>query len=908
MMMSSLSKHSYAKSFNALSLLTKRIVFSFLILLMAGGRLAAQDQYELNSGWLCMPMTKVKATGEEISTTAFGLSDWKNAVVPGTVLTTMLANKEVPDPYFGMNNELIPDIYKTGRDYYTYWFVKEFKEAPASGDGQVWLKFRGINYSCDIFLNGKKVNETPFKGMYLRKTFNITKLLSKTGNNRLAVIVHPADVVGNPNGGQGGDGTIAKGVALQYTAGWDWIRPIRDRNTGIWDKVQIVRSGKVSLSNPHVVTLVPGKRNVSGAQEPALIKVTAELKNTSNQEVSGKLVYTMDGKQVTQAVLLKANSTAEIKFPDFVLKNPKLWWPAGYGKQDLYALKLSFLEKGTKLTDSQTVQVGVREIQTKWNDITSSKEVAVNGQKIFIKGGNWIISDAMLRFSKERYDAEIRYHRDMKLNLIRIWGGALIERPEFYEACDKYGMLVFQDFWMSGDCNGRWVDPMKLEDQWTRRKYPDDHHLFLESASDMIKMVRNHPSLAIWCGGNEITPPDDILIPLRDSILPALDGTRWFIDYSNSDEMSRNTLGGNGDGPYTIQNVSTFWETKTFPFNSEVGSVGVGDLESLERFIPKTSMVAPEYISPEKRGEKGPSEKVDSVWDYHNYLGVGYEQHILPYGKPTDVADFAKKAQLVNYDQYRGLIEGFSSHMWDWYTGVIIWKTQNPWTSMRGQMYDYYLDPNACLFGLRSAGELLHAMYNPVDGMVMLVNNDFKAKQNVMLVAKAYDMDGKVTELTQVFCFIDGSTTKKILSLKKMMDELSAKKGAFLSLQLLDQDKNVLSDNLYWTADQKGMYSGLNELKSASLTASAKQLKDGQVEVTLRNPAGGPVSFFNRLSLVDAKTGKRILPVFYDDNYFSILPGAEKKVLIDYTAGQGSVTPALTLSDYAGKQTEIPLR
>lgn len=879
-------------------------IVAFMLLVITAGPLSAQDQYELNSGWVCAPISKVKAEGTTISNAAFSLSGWKKAIVPGTVLTTMLANKEVPDPFFGMNNEQIPDIYHTGRDYYTYWFVKDFKEMQPDAEGQVWLNFRGINYSVDVFLNGKKVNDIPFKGMYLRKAFNITKLLAKNGNNRLAVLVYPADEVGNPNGGQGGDGTIAKGVALQYTAGWDWIRPIRDRNTGIWDKVHIQRTGKVSLDNPHVITLVAGKRIPGAAQEPAIIKVSAELKNSSSKEVAGDLVYTLAGQRIVQQVWLKANSSSEIKFPDFVLKNPKLWWPAGYGQQDRYPLKISFLEKGTQLCDSQTVNIGIREIQTVWNGTTNSKEVAVNGQKVFIKGGNWIISDAMLRFSKERYDAEIRYHRDMKLNLIRIWGGALIERPEFYEACDKYGMLVFQDFWMSGDCNGRWLDPMKKDDQWTRRKYPDDHHLFLQSAADMIKMIRNHASLAIWCGGNEITPPDDILIALRDTILPALDGTRWFIDYSNADDMSKNTLGGNGDGPYTIQDVATFWETRTWPFNSEVGSVGVGDMESLQRFLPKASLVAPQYIPTDKRTLKGPSEKVDSVWDYHNYLGVGYEQHILPYGKPKDIVDFTRKAQLVNYDQYRGLMEGFSSHMWDWYTGVIIWKTQNPWTSMRGQMYDYYLDPNACLFGLRSGSEMLHSMYNSVNGTVVLVNNAFEGKQNMMLVAKAYDMKGKETLLTQVFCYMDPSSTKKILSLKKALDELSAEKGSFLSLQLLDANKKLLSDNLYWLPDSKGMYSGLNQLQSSPLHVSARKLQDGKLEVSLNNPAGAAVSFFNRISLVDAGSKERILPVFYDDNYFSILPGAEKKVIIDYSQNIKGI-PSIILTDYAGATQTI---
>ena len=219
----------------------------------------SQQNYELNSGWKTLSMEEVAASGEEISNTSFAVDNWKDATVPGTILTTQLNNGEIPDPFFGMNNEEIPDIYDVGRDFYTYWFVKDFEEKAKKGE-QVWLNFRGINYSVDIFLNGKKVNKEEYKGMFLRKRFNITKFLAKNSQNRLAVIVYPAPHVGNPNGGQGGDGTIARGVAHQYVAGWDWIQPIRDRNTGIWDKVIIEKTGAVNLKNPHVVTKVPEKR------------------------------------------------------------------------------------------------------------------------------------------------------------------------------------------------------------------------------------------------------------------------------------------------------------------------------------------------------------------------------------------------------------------------------------------------------------------------------------------------------------------------------------------------------------------------------------------------------------------------------------------------------------------------
>ncbi|WP_207423127.1 glycoside hydrolase family 2 protein [Desertivirga brevis] len=864
----------------------------------------AQNKVELNTGWLCQQAGKVKDNGSSLSQTATTLSGWMPAVVPGTVLTSLLHNKLIPDPFYGMNNERIPDIYKTGRDYYTYWFVKDFEQKQEKGQ-QFWLSFRGINYSCDVFLNGKKLNSSEHKGMFLRKTYNVSSLLAANGKNRLAVIVYPPDPVGNPNGGQGGDGVIARNVSHQYVAGWDWIQPIRDRNTGIWDKVYIEKTGSVKLKDPHLVTLVPGVRQPEGPQKPATLKLSATLENSGSVPVKGALEYELNGRLVSKQVELKPGNH-EVSLPDFTIENPRLWWPHMYGRQELYNIKLRFVTRDKQESDFENISFGVREIQTSFNTKTESRQVFVNGQKIFIKGGNWIISDAMLRFSNERYDAEIRHHRDMNLNLIRIWGGALIERPEFYEACDKYGLLVFQDFWMSGDCNGRWLDPLKKEDQWTRRKYPDDHNLFLESAADMIKMVRNHPSLAMWCGGNEMTPPDDILVPLRDSLLPSLDGTRWFVDYSNSDSMSRNTIWGNGDGPYTIQPISKFWDYRTYPFNSEVGSVGVGDYESLERFIPQKNMIAPKYIPATTKNPKA-EEIVDSVWDYHKYKGVGYEGFIEPYGTASDARDFAKKAQLVNYDQYRALMEGFSSHMNDWYTGVIIWKTQNPWTAMRGQMYDYYLDPNACLYGLRKGSEAVHVAYNPVDGMVTGINNSLKTYKNLMLQIKAYSMEGKDSLITQVFMGLEAGGTKKFLPVKDFVDKMAADKGMFLSVKLLDENKETISDNFYWLADKNGRYSGLNSLKKVKPVVTAKKLGAGKIQVTVSCPANGAVSFFNRVSVVHPQTRKRILPAFYSDNYISVIPGESRTLVVEYPEANDNVSPIISINGWnTSEQFIIP--
>ncbi len=846
-----------------------------LLLLCNYSCVSAQQQYELNSGWKCIRASSVQKTGEEISKQNFPLKDWMPAVVPGTVLTSLLYNHLIPDPFYGTNNEQIPDIFKVGRDYYTYWFVTDFTEKITGKGEHVWLHFRGVNNSCDVFLNGHKVSVAQYKSMYLRQEYDITSFIAKDGHNRLAVIVYPPDPVGNPNGGQGGDGMIAHNLTNQYTAGWDWIQPVRDRNTGIWDKVFVKRTREVTVTNTRVMTLVPGKRLPGDKQEPATIKVTADVENKAAKDIDGLLQYELTGKKISVKVHLRANSKQVVSFPDYTLQRPQLWWPNGYGKQALYNIRVKFLVNDTLVSDDEKITFGVREIKGVWNAHTQSREIQVNGQKIFIKGGNRILSDEMLRFSPERYDAEVRYHRDMNLNLIRVWGGGITERPEFYDACDKYGLLVMQDFWASGDCNGRWDDPLKLEDTNARRNYPDDHKLFVTTLADQIEMLRNHPSLAIWCGGNEIRPPADVLRPLRDSLLPQLDGTRIFFEYSNDDSMSYQAY----DGPYTIQPDTFFWSHRSWGFNSEVGSVGIGDYESLQRFIPKENMIVPVYDTAAHKWQ------IDSVWRYHKY--VSYDSAIEAYGHPKDVKDFAMKAQLVNYNQYRALMEGATSHIWDWYTGVIEWKTQNPWTAMVGQMYDVYLDPNACMYGISEGAKPLHIMYDPVDKSIKAVNNSFESvtiMPGIHLYKQKQEEEIKLGEFA-----LQPGTVMTIYTFEKN-DRLTPNdlnKGVFLGLLLVDSATGKFDNNIYALTDSMGGFNWLCGLETSNPEITAFFKNDSTVTISVKNGQNNTLAFFNHISLMDKKTQKRILPVFCNNNYISVPPGELRTVSVSFTPHTG---------------------
>jgi mannosylglycoprotein endo-beta-mannosidase len=868
---------------NTMSAKQYPLIFCFFLLFFfkLSPAVLAQIKYELNEGWKCKNVRAVKETGEKISTNGYSTDGWIPATVPGTVLTTLLNNKMIPDPFYGMNNELIPDIYDSGNDYYTYWFILNFNEPSPAEPEQVWLHFRGVNYSTDIFLNGRKINPDRHKGMFLRQTYNISNFLSGDGDNRLAVIVYPPNPPGNPNGGQGGDGEIARNVTHQYVAGWDWIQPVRDRNTGIWDKVMIERTGQINIVNPHIVTEVPGQRDPKDQyNEPAVIRVSAELNNALNEDVSGTLLYRIGEEVNSIEVIVPPGPAYTVHFPEMEYGDPKLWWPNGYGLQNLYSMEIKFISRDGKISDLEKETFGIREIKTTWNDQTRSRKVWVNGQPVFIKGGNWIISDAMLRFSEERYDSEIRFHRDMNLNLIRIWGGAITERPEFYAACDQYGILVWQDFWMTGDCNGRWLDPRKKDDQWERRMYPDDHGLFIKSVVDQVKMIRNHPSLAIWCGGNEIGPPEDIVRIMKDTLGSELDDTRLFIESSTSGEMYFNFKGGTGDGPYGIQDPEVFWAEQSFPFNPELGSVGTGDFVSLNRFIPDSSMIIPgEYTdSGETNTRWG---RIEPVWRYHKYLPYG--DFINKYGKAKDVREFANIAQLINYNQYRAMVEGFSAHMWEWYTGFIIWKTQNPWTALRGQMYDWYLDPNAALYGLRLGSEPLHIMYNPVNYMIMIVNNTYDFYRDMMVVADLYDQDGKSTRLYQQMADIEPASVKNCESIRRGITSRNVS-GSFLSLKLLKAEDEILSENLYWLSDSSGNYQFLEQLQKISIQATAENSGNGKIDLMLTNDNLNGVAFFIRISLVNGTSGERILPVFYEDNYISLEPGRSRVVRLEYPA------------------------
>lgn len=730
--------------------------------------------------------------------------------------------------------------------------------------------------------------------MFLREKYNITQLVDMVKPNRLAVLVEPPDPVGNPNGGQGGDGQIGKSVTNQFVAGWDWIQPIRDRNTGIWDKVSLEITGPVDIRNPFIKARIPGKRFPGTIQAPVWITVSAELVNGTGQPQTGVLKIMLNGEGKTVKVELPPQDKVVVTFPEWQIRNPKLWWPNGYGEQNLYQLHLNIEMESGELSDNESATFGLRQTGTYFDREIGARVFLVNGQKIFIRGGNWIASDAMLRLSPERYEAEVRMHSEMNMNMIRIWGGSITERPEFYNACDKYGILVMQDLWITGDCNGRWSDTKKKDSRARRRDYPDDHSLFLESVADQVKMLRNHPSLYVWCGGNEYPPPPDINDVLQNELFPALDGTRYYLDESTSDSLLTNTIGGIGDGPYNIRDPEWFFSFKSYPFNPEIGSVGLPNVETLKKIMNEKDMVPP-------RGFRSPP-----VWRFHKYSDYG--NFIEQYGNPENIKDFCFKAQIVNYEQYRALLEGFNANMWNWYTGVLIWKNQNPWSALRGMLYDFFLDQTGGFYGVKHGSEPIHIQLNLDDSTVCIVNHTFSQLENMVAIAEIYDLHGKEIYREQKQVSINPSSVSELFTIHA--SDVS-NDVFFVRLILTNQENDLISENFYWLKQPGKDYTILKDLKRVNLNGNAKILKKGknnQVVLELEN-LDEEIAFFIRLKIIYPEKGELVLPVFYEENYFTILPGKSRKVTIELPLKLNwEKKPEIELEGWNISGMKIPIR
>jgi hypothetical protein len=374
------------------------------------GSWAEPESVPVDEGWLARRFT-AGDSGERFSSPGVGFSGegWIRARVPGTVLATLVDRGLVPDPYFGLNNLQIPDAGEAGIGQYTYWFRTRLDVPPKAGkrDGRIFLDLRGLNYKADVYLNGAKINAAPLMGMFLRRGLDVTSAVRPGKENVLAVLVTPPDPPGDPRSAvgefepagsscQGGDQLIGRNVTAQVTAGWDFWQPVRDRNTGLWDRVGLSLTGPlVFTSDPKVTTEITWE---GSRAEQATVSVTASVRNTAATGLRAQLKVRIGEKTVKGGlVTVEAGKTAVLTAA-VILDDPELWWPHGYGTPHLYPVTVDLLS-GARQSQRYYTDIGIREMSSAVDPVTTGRKFTVNRTPVFIRGGAWVTADALLRLS-----------------------------------------------------------------------------------------------------------------------------------------------------------------------------------------------------------------------------------------------------------------------------------------------------------------------------------------------------------------------------------------------------------------------------------------------------------------------------------------------------------------------------
>ncbi len=896
---------------------------------------SSPNTYRLSAGWELSEAYKVIASGESVFSPELDRSNWYNATVPGTVLTTLVDQGVYPDPYFGINNLAIPDTLCR----MDWWYRITFRQPERKGKEKAWLLFDGINYRAEVWLNRKLLGT--INGAFHRGQFDVSEVLKPDGENILAVRIIPPPNPGFPHeaspsagGGYNGGEICLDGPTFLSTIGWDWMPGIRDRNIGIWQDVFLRYSGSVTIVDPQVITDLP-------LPDTSLANVTISAKVVNHSQTTQKVTLSgnIENIWIKQTVELNAGERklvtfSPLRFPQLRIENPQLWWPNSYGDQRLYTLEL-VVSFGEQEFDRKSVRFGIRELsyelnidapekqgwRVEYNPLKANKEgqypfdtqirreayphppssvilhervwvpllrdsinmdvfealadttmspfmvLKVNGQRIYCKGGNWGMDDAMKRVSRERLEPYFRLHKEANMTMIRNWTGESTEEV-FYELADEYGLLVFNDFWLTKDY--RTTDVL-------------DSRLLLANVRDAVKRYRNHPSIAIWCGHNEGFPLKEVSDGIAQ-IIHNEDETRYYIPSSSYLNLSPS-------GPWSYFHDPEKYSHNVFGFNTEVGIPSIPRAESMRK------MMAKEDVWP-----------MGDVWAYHNQYGPEIVPKSLAklYGKSETLEEFCKKAQVSNYENHRAMFESWNSKLWNNVSGVMLWMSHPAWPDIKWQIYSWDYETLGSYFGTKKALEPIHIQMNLADHKVVAINTTLKSISKAEVSVLIFDIRASLLFEKYLVQDINENQLTECYAIEwpeRLPDQY------LLVLELKDQSGKLISENRYWLANPniERNFLKFNEMKHVVLTGKTYiESNNGKmervVEVTNSSEA---VALSIKLNLRDVATGERILPAYFSDGYFTLLPGESHKVEVDFIQERKATEMKITAEGYNVEMQQI---
>jgi len=860
---------------------TRRCVFVVVSCLwIAGAAAAAAEQaparLPLDRGWQIRPSAEVPVDGAALSRPGQATTGWYPAVVPGTVVGSMVAAGVYPDPFFGMNFRSLPGAtYELAKNFShlpmpedspfrrSWWYRTEFDLPASLGGRSLRLHLDGVNYRANVWLNGERLAASKdVAGAFRRHELDVTKAAKAGARNALAVEVFAPE---------------PQDLAFNWV---DWNPMPPDKNMGLWGPVYITHSGPLALRHP----FVDSRLDVPGLQR-AELAVSAEVWNTTEQPVKGTLRGAIETIRFSREVALGPKQRTTVRFtpadaPELVVRGPRVWWPYRLGAQELYTLALE-LDADGRPSDRTEVPFGIQEMGS---EITAEghRQFKVNGRPVLIRGGGWS-SDMLLRRDPARLDAEMRYVRDMGLNTIRLEGK--LESEEFYDLADRYGILVIAG-WCCCDHWEKWED-------WDG----EDHWVAVESLRDQVLRIRNRPSVLAWFNGSDFAPPP----PVERAYLSVLREAEWPKAVVSNAREAWSADGPSGvkmAGPYDYVPPS-YWLADAskaggaFGFSTEAtGGMAVPPIESLREMLPADKLWP-----------------INDVWKFHaggqEFADIDLFVQALEarYGKASGAEDFARKAQALAYEGHRAMFEAFARNKYR-STGVVQWMLNNAWPSIIWHLYDVYLRPGGGYYGTKAACRPLHVQYSYDDRSVVVADDRHQAAAGLKVTATVLDLGLKERFTRSEVVDVPADAVVRVMTLPEPAD---LGPTYFVKLDLHDGSGRALDSNFYWLSGkpdvmqwEKSDWFHVPVTSHADLTA-LQRLRPTRLSVSARRPASTPqgreavvrvrnegraLAFQVRLKLV--RGGKDVLPVIWEDNYFALLPGEAREVRVTYPEGDAA--------------------
>ena len=825
-----------------------------LSLMAIAGASAQSQTYVLDKGW-------------EFSQA--GSNEWMSARVPGTVHQDLLDHGRLPDPFYGMNEQKVQWVEKEDWLYRTVFTVT----ADQLKSDAAWLTFEGLDTYADVYLNGSLLLKAD--NMFVGHKLAVKDVL-REGENRLMIRFRSPVEETAPQWDTDGFNYPAdndhseKRMSVYtrkapYSYGWDW--GIRLATSGIWRPVKLTFCNGAAIDDFFV-------RQQEVTEQVAKVDNQLEINNVTStpKEAQVKVVYAY-GEQadtLTRTVVLQPGKNS-LSMPAWIEK-PHLWMPNGWGDSALYTFTATVSVDGKEVA-SREEAIGLRSIRVVMEDDKDGKSFyfEVNGKPMFAKGSNYIPGDALLpNMTGERYARLFEDIRAANMNMVRVWGGGIYEDDRFYEEADRNGILVWQDFIFA--CTTYPHDPTFLK-------------RVSEEAVYNMRRLRNHASLAMWCGNNEIyegmrywgwkdkyspvvwkemTEGYDVLFrQLLPELVEANDPGRFYMHGSPYEANwgrpeSWKIADSHNWGTWYGQKPFESLDTEIPRFMSEYGFQAFPEMKTIRMFA-----------SPEDYELESP------VMNAHQKASIGNflikKTMALYYKVPEKFEDLIYAGLILQGKGMRHGIEAHRRHR-PYCMGSLPWQLNDSWPVVSWSSIDYYGNWKAMHYQIRRAfAPVLVDAIKEGNNLSYYIMSDRLTDEELTLNLELMDFNGKVYRKQKVDGLLPANTSKLFYQ-EPVEQALAGRDSAttFMHMVVKSKKGEVLSDEIYYFAHPKDQL-----LPKTPLQWQVKQ-KKGYCEVTVKA---------DKLAR-DIFIEVPVQGVRFSDNFFDLLPGQKKKVIITSPDGK----------------------